>query len=56
MVPFNIVYPFLYFMDIVKDVVQLVLLLVAVGGLPLALKNWSSFSSTVSKYTFFDTL
>ena len=56
MIPLNSVYPFLYIMDIVKDFVQFVLLLVTVGGLSLVLKNWSSFSSTVSKYIFFDTL
>ena len=56
MIPLNVVYPFFYVMDIVKDLVQFMLLLVAVGGLPLVLKNWNSFSSTVSKYTFFGTL
>ena len=49
MIPLNIVYPFSYLMDIVKDCVQFVLLLGAVGGLSLVLKNWSSFSSTVWK-------
>ena len=54
MVPVNIVYPFLYIMDIVKDLVQLVLLVVAVGGLSKFLEYWSSFSSTVtfSSYPF----
>ena len=56
MIPLNIVYPFFYIMDIVKDIVQLVLLLDAVGGLSLTLDNWSSFSSTVSQFMFFDTL
>ena len=50
MIPLNIVYPFFYIMDIVKDFVQLVLLLDAVGGLSLTLNDWSSFSSTVSNY------
>ena len=52
MIPLNIVSPFFYIMDIVKDFVQLVLLVDAVGGLSLTLNNWSSFSSTVSKYHF----
>ena len=52
MIPLNIVYPFFYIMDIVKDIVQLVLLFEAVGGLSLTLNNWSSFSSTVSKYMY----
>ena len=47
MIPWNIVYPFLYIMDIVKDLVQFVLLVKAVGGLSLVLEYWSSFSSTV---------
>ena len=56
MIPLNVVYPFFYLMDIVKDIVQFLLLLVAVGGLPLVLKNWSSFSSTVTKNIYSLTL
>ena len=51
-IPLNIVHPFIYIMDIVKDYVQLALLLVAVHGLSKVLEYWSSFSSTVSKFTF----
>ena len=52
MIPVNIVYPFLFIMDIVKDLVQFVLLVNAVGGLLLVLEYWSSFSSTVLKYLY----
>ena len=52
MIPQNIVYPFLYIMDIVKDLVQFVLLVKAVGGLSLVLEYWSSFSSTVLNISF----
>ena len=55
-IPLNVVYPFFYLMDIVKDIVQFLLLLVAVGGFPLVLKNWSSFSSTVTKNIYSLTL
>ena len=47
MIPPNVVYPFFYIMDIVKDLVQFVLLVVAVGGLSKFLEYWSSFSSMV---------
>ena len=47
MIPLKIVYPFLYIMDIVKDLVQFSLLVVAVGGFSKFLEYWSSFSSTV---------
>ena len=47
MIPQNVVYPFVYIMDIVKDIVQFVLLVKAVGGVSLVLEYWSSFSSTV---------
>ena len=53
MIPVNIVSPFLYVMDIVKDLVQFGLLAVAVGGLSKFLEYWSSFSSMVSKYIHF---
>ena len=52
MIPRNIVYPFLYIMDIVKDLVQFMLLVKAVGGLSLVLEYWSSFSSTVLNISF----
>ena len=52
-IPVNIVSPFLNVMDIVKDLVQFGLLVVAVGGLSKFLEYWSSFSSTVSKYIHF---
>ena len=52
LIPQNIVYPFLYIMDIVKDLVQFVLLVKAVGGLSLVLEYWSSFSSTVLNISF----
>ena len=52
MIPVNIVYPFLYIMDIVKDLVQFALLVLAVGGFSKFFEYWSSFSSTVSKHIF----
>ena len=48
LIPLNILKPFLYVLDIIKDIVQLLLLLTTVGGLASALKYWSSFSSVVS--------
>jgi hypothetical protein len=35
-------------MDIVKDLVQLALIIYAVGGVVNVVKNWTSFSSVVS--------
>ena len=35
-------------MDIVKDLVQLALMIYAVGGVVYIVKNWTSFSSVVS--------
>ena len=49
MLPINIIHPFLYTFDLIKDALQLALLIYSVGGLTLFLENWSSFSSTVSK-------
>ena len=54
MIPVNIISPFLYVMDIVKDLVQFGLFVVAVGGLSKFLEYWSSFSSMVSTiYIYF---
>ena len=53
MIPMNMVFPFLYIMDIVKDIVQFMLLVEAVGGFSLVLEYWSSFSSTVSRFILF---
>ena len=47
LVPINILKPLLYVLDIIKDTVQVLLLLNAVGGITLALRYWLSFSSAV---------
>ena len=52
LVPMNIVGPFSYLLDIVKDSLQLILLLLSVGSFRLVLKNWTSFSSVVIEITF----
>ena len=49
MIPAGILSPFLYLLDLVKDSLKLALLIHAVGGLNNVFKNWSSFSSVVSK-------
>ena len=48
LIPVNISKPLLYVLDVIKDMVQLLLLLTAVGGLSFAVRYWSSFSSGVS--------
>ena len=40
--------PFMYVWDIVKDTVQLLWMVIVVGGYENAFKHWSSFSSVVS--------
>ena len=40
--------PFMYVCDIVKDSVQLLLMVIVVGGYENVFKYWSSFSSVVS--------
>ena len=47
LIPINVLKPLLYVLDIIKDMVQLLLLLTAVGGMTFALRYWSSFSSAV---------
>ena len=47
LVPINILKPLLYVLDIIKDMVQVLLLLTAVGGFTFALRYWNSFSSAV---------
>ena len=47
LVPINILKPLLYVLDIIKDTVQVLLLLTAVGGFTFALRYWNSFSSAV---------
>ena len=49
MVPKNITFPFLYVCDVLKDSLQLALLVIAVGGPLLVIKNPFSFTSVVSK-------
>ena len=59
MIPEGVLSPFLYLLDIVKDSVQLVLIVYAVHGFPNVFENWSSFSSVVSRETnqkYFDDL
>ena len=53
MIPTNILKPLLYVLDIIKDMVQVLLLLTAVGGLTFALRYWSSFSSVVSIHNIY---
>ena len=58
-VPVNMVHPFLYVFDIVKDMVQIALFATAIGHLEHLFKYWSSFSSVVSttvQSQFSDTL
>ena len=56
MIPTNILKPLLYVLDIIKDMVQVLLLLTAVGGLTFALRYWSSFSSVVSIHNMYTQL
>ena len=42
--------PFMYVCDIVKDTVQLLLMIIVVGGYENVFKYWSSFSSVVSRF------
>ena len=44
----NIIFPFFYVLDVVKDSIQLIILTVAVGGPMLVFNNWISFTSVVS--------
>ena len=50
MVPKNIVFPFLYVFDVLKDFIQLIMIIVAVGGLWQVFNDdyLSSFTSVVS--------
>lgn len=48
MIPFGILHPFMYILDIVKDCMELAFLIHAVNGLKNVCQNWSSFSSVVS--------
>ena len=49
----GILKPLLYVLDIIKDIVQLSLILTAVGGLTFALRYWSSFSSAVGIHNIY---
>ena len=51
MIPGGVLSPFLYLLDIVKDSIQLVLIVTAVHGFLYVFENWSSFSSVVSAET-----
>ena len=44
----NMFVTFMYLVDIIKDTLQLLLLLTTVGGVSFVLHNWASFSSVVS--------
>ena len=44
----NIAFPFFYVFDIVKDFIQLIILIIAVGGPMLVFNFWISFTSVVS--------
>ena len=48
MIPFGILHPFMYILDIVKDCMELAFLIHAVNGLKTVFQDWSSFSSVVS--------
>ena len=52
MTPRNMILSFMYLVDIIKDTLQLLLLLITVGGISFVLHNWASFSSVVSLYLF----
>ena len=47
-VALNLSMPFFYLLDIVKDCIQLSLLITVVGGPWLFLENWLNFTSVVS--------
>ena len=49
----GILKPLLYVLDIIKDIVQLSLILTAVGGVTFALRYWSSFSSAVGIHNIY---
>ena len=51
MIPEGVLSPFLYLLDIAKDLMQLVLIIYAIHGLQNAFEYWSSFSSIVSRET-----
>ena len=44
----NTAVPFFYVFDIVKDFIQLIILIIAAGGPMLVFNNWISFTSVVS--------
>ena len=48
MIPKGVLSPFMYLLDIVKDLTQLVLIITAVHGVQNVFEYWSSFSSVVS--------
>ena len=50
MVPLNIVGPFLYILDVLKDSLQVALLLVSIGGITTFSQHLTTFSSVVSTY------
>ena len=47
--PFSILPPFLYLLEIIKDVVQLIILVHVLGGYEYVFIHWTSFSSVVSR-------
>ena len=51
MIPEGVFSPFLYLLDMVKDSMQLVLIIYAVHGFCNVFEHWSSFSSVVSTET-----
>ena len=51
MIPEGVLSPFLYLWDILKDFMQLVLIIYAVHGVRIVFEYWSSFSSVVSTET-----
>ena len=47
-IPTNMVSPFMYLVDIIKDSLQLYILLISIGGIKNVIQNPTSFSSVVS--------
>ena len=47
-IPTNMVSPFMYLVDIIKDSLQLYILLISIGGIKNVIRNPTSFSSVVS--------
>ena len=49
-IPTNMVPPFMYLVDIIKDSLQLSILLISIGGIKNVIQNPTSFSSQCLKH------